>query len=663
MVRSLVILLSALCLSAASFAQQTQAGGNALGNAASRYLRDAAASHIAWRPWGQAAFDVARKSDRPIFLTLGYASSWDSHCQQHEVFNNAQVSDSLNGYFIPVLVDRFEHPEVAEAFDTLQRSMSGTSTIPSSFVLTPSLEPFAVTGSLAPREFGVWLATSESRWTNQREAAIAEARTNLVKAHLLGERRNPGIVDASTLDAVVANIARSFDPKLPRPTSVSFALRHATVTDNKAVRAAVIDALRTAARSTLRDQVGGGFHRGPGLFEKTLADQAVMAALYLDAWKLTRDPEFENVVRTTLDYVIRDIQRPRGGFLAAQDAHSLVPGQGPEFVNGVFYLWSKEEITRVAGPDAAPKILRLYGIAQAERNLPVGAERAEPDLQPILARLLDYRQKRPEPFREFSELSGWNGLMVSALARAGAAFGERAYVDAATVAARTVVARLWNDKKKTLHRSDAATAPTLEALSEDYAMLVQGLLDLFESTYDVKWLELAKTIQKRQDELFWDASAGRYSTGSSLPESLRGLLVENDEETPSVNGLTAANLLRLAMLTGNESWRARPAAIFQSFGGRLRTDGGRMPVLASALSMSFATPRVVVVTGDPRRKHSHDALRGIHERWEPLQAVVFVPEKGIERARITAALPFTALPPDPERVLTYVCENGECRKQ
>lgn len=663
MVRNLLTLAIALCLAASARGQQTSAAGNALGSSASRYLRDAAASQIAWRPWGQAAFDAAKKAGRPIFLSIGFASSWDSFRLHQEVFNNAEIADSLNGYFIPVLVDRFEHPEVAEAFDTLQKSMSGTTTIPSSFILTPSLEPFAVAGLMAPREFAVVLATSASRWANQREAAEAEARANLVKAHLLGEQRAPGDVDASVLKAVVENVAGAFDPKLPRPATVSFALRYANATDNNAVRAAALESLRTIARLPVRDQVGGGFHRAPGVFEKTLADQALMAMAYLEAWQFTRDAEFETVVRTTLNYVIRDILRPKGAFLAAQDAHSLVPGQGPEFVNGVFYLWTKDEIVELVGRDAAAKVFRAYGITESAGNVPSGAERIDPDLQPVLDKLLEYRQKRPEPFREFSELAGWNGLTISALSRAGAVLGEQRYVDAAKLAANTIVTRLWNDKKKTLYRSDAATAAVIEATSEDYAQLVQGLLDLFESTSDVKWLELAKTLQQRQDALFWNTNTGRYATGSSLPESLRGLLVESDDVTPSVNGTAAANLLRLAMLTGNETWRARPNMIFQSYGSRLRNHGAQLPALASALSMSYATPRVVIVTGDPRSKAVLDLRRSIHERWEPLRAVVFVPEKGSERARITAALPFTAVPPDPEQPLTYVCEKGECRKR
>ena len=215
-----------------------------------------------------------------------------------------------------------------------------------------------------------------------------------------------------------------------------------------------------------------------------------------------------------------------------------------------------------------------------------------------------------------------------------------------------VSTKLWNAKKKTLERSESHTP----ALAEDYAMLVQGLLDLFESGHDVRWLELAIALQQRQDTLFWDASLGRYTTGMSIPETLRGLLSERDDETPAANSVAATNLLRLAALTGNEAWRTRPAMIFQSFGGRLRTAGALHPQLAAAYESSLIAPSIVVVVGK-------EVPGEIYERWEPMRAIVLVPRKGNARDRIVRTLPFIgALAGDPEHTVTYVCANGQCRQ-
>ncbi|HYR27247.1 MAG TPA: DUF255 domain-containing protein, partial [Thermoanaerobaculia bacterium] len=453
--------------------------GNAFAGAASRYVRDAESSPVAWKPWGPAAIELARKSNRPLFVSVGFASSYDAFAMHRDAFNTAAIAAALNGEFVPVLLDRFEHAEAAEALDTLQQAMGGALANPSMFVLTPALEPFAQGGPMEARELGAFLAAAATRWANERDAATAEARAILVKAHLLGEQRAPGDTDAATLNAAIESVAQAFKPAAPRPMAISFALRHATATDNRAVRAVALDALRTFAKSPVRDQLGGGFFRAAGEYDKLLSDQALFAMTYLEAWQLTREPEFEQVVRTTLDYALRDLNVTKGGFEATQDAYGLVPVDGrPVFLEGAFYLWSKDELVRLFGADTAAKLMRIFGMAQGTDNLPVLAEEAPEELKPAVAKMLEHRQRRPEPFRDSSHLSGWNGLMISALSRAGAALGEPRYTDAAVAAARAVTTKLWNDKKKILHRGDSASGQVAEATADDHAMLVQGLLDV-----------------------------------------------------------------------------------------------------------------------------------------------------------------------------------------
>jgi uncharacterized protein YyaL (SSP411 family) len=334
------------------------------------------------------------------------------------------------------------------------------------------------------------------------------------------------------------------------------------------------------------------------------------------------------------------------------------------FVEGAFYRWTTDEITRLIGGETARKISTLYPFENgaADRLVlhdPRFLHETYDELAEPLQKLLAIRQKRPAPFREVA-MTGLNGLMISALARASVVLDKPAFLDAAKSAATLASTKLWNAPKKTLYRSESHT----EALAEDYTMLVQGLLDLFQSGYDVKWLELAITLQQRQDQLFWDASAGRYATGASAPEVVRDLINERDDATPAVNSIAAVNLLRLAALTGNETWRTRPAMIFQSFGGRLRTAGALYPQLAAAYETSLITPSTVVVIGDLYKQETRDALHAIHARWEPMRSVVFLPVKGPVRARIIKALPFVgALGADPEHPVTYVCANGECRRQ
>jgi uncharacterized protein YyaL (SSP411 family) len=590
-------------------------------HAQSRYVSDAAGAPVKWEGWGPRAIERATKENRPVFLVVGYASCFECFRIQREAFVDPQVAQSLNLEFVPVLLDRLEYPEVAQSYETLARSMNVSASWPLLLALTPSLEPYAASGPLSAADLKRALALIANRWVQERDAVSAEAHANVLKAR-------------ARLEAFAAPAPE----RRVNPTTISQQLR-AKQTD------VATDALRKLSMSAIHDQLGGGFHRAARddawrqpYFEKLLSDQALLAIAYLEAGQVTRDPEWERVARETLDAAIRDLRHPEGGaFEASQDAHNLVPMQGPEFWNGAFYIWNKYEITRLLGPEGTLKVARAYGVKIGNNVLAVEdpASLRDPAIAPLLAKMLELRQKRPQPFREMNLVSGLNGLMISALARGGAVFGEKKYVDAALLAAQRVTRSLWNAKTQTLLHS-----PGVPATSADYAQLTQGMLDLFEASYDPAWLTLAITLQQRQDQLFWDANAARYTIGSSVPQIISGLLVERDDETPSVNSVAAMNLFRLAMLTGNETWRSRQ---------RIE---------------SASDAKIVAVTGDPRRKSTFDALLAIHQRWEPLRFVLFVPSKGVMRDRMLKALPFTgALASDPENPITYECSGGECRRR
>jgi uncharacterized protein YyaL (SSP411 family) len=655
--------------------------------ASSRYVSDRDGAPIAWQPWGSAALQRATRENRPIFLSVCFAASNDCAAQHRQAFLVGETAETMNAYYVPVLLDSIEYPEIAESYQTLLRSMTGKSGYPANFILTPALEPFVAFGMAEAGELSRTLIINANRWAKERAAVIGEAKTNVEKARELGEKRTPLTVDNTIIERVVDDIGKRYDatngdfdatpPRRPHPMISSFLLRYAARTKYETIRGVAIDTLRKLATSPIRDQLGGGFHRASKdaawkepYFEKMLSDQALMALAYIDAAQITNDPDLVYVARNTLDAAVRDLPNVKGGgFDAAEDAYSLIPGQGPEAVDGAFYLWTTDYVTQAMGKDASGKIFRVYGIVDGKKNLPVLQDarffgETYDELAEPLGKLLALRQKRPQPFREFTGVAGWNALMVSAFARGAAAFGEQKYLNIAQSAATSLMARLWNAPKRTLYRTDLASAPQIDALSEDYAFVIQGLLDLFEVSYDTRWFDDAVTLQQRQDELFWNASLGRYTTGSSVPATLQGLLQETDDETPSVNAVSAVNLLRLAALTGNATWRARPATIFESFGGRLRANGASLPQLAAAYEMSLIAPQVVIVTGDPRKKETSDTLRAIHARWEPMRTVVFMPVKGPLRDRVTRAIPFTAaLPSDPEQVITYVCGMGECKRR
>jgi uncharacterized protein YyaL (SSP411 family) len=329
------------------------------------------------------------------------------------------------------------------------------------------------------------------------------------------------------------------------------------------------------------------------------------------------------------------------------------------FENGAFYLWTTAEVTHLLGQETASKVVRVFGLKEAEQNrLALAEERfmAETydELATPLQKLLDVRQKRPAPFREVP-IAASNGLMISALARAAAAFGEHRYAEAAGNAGHVLATELWNPKKKTLLRTASGTP----ALAQDYAFVIQGMLDLFDVTWDPRWLDLAVAMQQRQDELFWNASAGRYQTGRSVPEAVAGL-----SRDTTTNAASAVNLLRLAALRGDAAWRERPQMIFESHAGSIAQDGASFVSLAAAYETSLRAPAIEVVVGNISTKATFDVVRAIQERWQPMRAVVVVPAKGYGRDRMLKALPFLGgLAGDPKSPVHYECTKGECRRR
>lgn len=622
-------------------------------DAASRYFADRSGAPVRWERWGGAAFARAVKEKRPVFLSIGFASSYECYRMHREAFLNGENAEVLNTHFVPVLLDRIEHPDVAESFESMARVMSGVTGWPVQLVLNARREPFAAAGFLGAEELNRFLVINANRFVEGPEGFVP-----------------PAVLKPAApfdVEAVVDAIGKTYDPghggfggipRHARPMTLSFLLRYAGRTKHEGVRGVAIETLKKLAISPLRDQIGGGFHRATRdagwrepYFEKMLPDQALLTVAYLEAWQQTDDPQMAWLTRTTLDYVLRDLRGTRGAFDASQDAYNFVPLHGPELVNGNFYQWRKDEIARLVGRERASTIFMLYGMKDGVENLPALGEwrflaETHDSLAAPLAKMLDVRQKRPEPSREFNVIAGWNGLMISALSRAGAALGEKAYVDAATSSAAAVTASHWNPKTRRLLRSEGN-----EALSEDYAFLVQGLLDLFDASYEVRWLELAITLQQRHDELFWDPAEGAYSKDA-------------DDDVPSASSVAALNLLRLAALTGNEAWRMRPAVIFQAFGGRVRANGAAWAQLASAYELSLVAPRIVVVTGPPRAKATFDLLQSYAMKPEPMRALLFVPDKGAARERIVRVLPFLrALEPDPEAPVAHVCAAGECSRE
>ncbi len=672
----------------------------------SRYLIEHADGPVQWYPWGSEAFAKAQREAKPIFLSIGYASCHWCHVMDRESFRSPAVAEVLNRDFVPILVDREEHPDVDAAYITfVEAATGGSAGWPANLILTPDLRPLTGASYMPPETLQRLLAAIAGQWQSDRPRLLAGGDQLLTLARTLGEpAAAPADVPPEAL-ATVLNQARDvYDrprggfgsgAKFPQPMLLDFLLRYSLRPNDVDARSIAVATLHAMADGTLHDQVGGGFHRytvDPDWrlphFEKMLYDQALLTIVYTEAWQITKDDSFRDVARDTLGYALRDLKTPKGAaFESSQDSESLIPRGGrPQSVEGVFYAWSEGELRRLLGRDAdlaayyygikpggnVPEQLDPRGELRGLNLLSVVHSRAmarnefgltdaalDEKLAQVRARMLEARSKRPQPFRDDKIVAGWNGLMISALARAGLAFDEPLYTGSAERAAAAVTSQLIDAKTRRLYRTARAGKAGIDALPEDYAYLIQGLLDTFEASYDVRWLELAIELQQKQDELFWDGS--RYTSGKSLPEALRGLAAESDSPLPSANAVSAMNLLRLGEMVDSAPWREKSGAVFRSFAARLQSSPIDLAAMASAYFSSMATPKQIVVSGEARSDAGHALMRPIGETFL-LHRVVMVARTDAARQRLAQYVPVVAeMKPIEKKPTAYVCERFVCK--
>jgi hypothetical protein len=422
-------------------------------------------------------------------------------------------------------------------------------------------------------------------------------------------------------------------------------------------------------------------------FEKMIYDQAQLAVAFTEAYQLTRTREFGDVARETLDYVVRDMRDAAGGFYSAEDADSAISRSDSRLGEGAFYLWRLDEVQRVLGPDgsfaayyfdlaAEGNLGPAQGGDMARQNALVGShtlqdtakrfalsdQAAAAKVASIRERLTAARASRPRPARDDKIITAWNGLMISAFARAGQVFDEPRYVDAARGAATFLEARVFDAQSGSLKRRFRAGTAEIDALLEDYAFLVQGLLDLYEASFEPKWLALAVRLQETQDRLFWDAADGAYfSTRQDAAHLLARMKEDYDGAEPAANSVSAMNLVRLWQIMEKDDWRVRADATFRALSGRVARSGAAVPQLLAAMDFRRSTPKQIVIAGDRAGTDTHALLRLVHERFIPNKVLALVDE-GPTQAELVRLVPFLGeMSRRDGRATIYVCENYACR--
>jgi uncharacterized protein YyaL (SSP411 family) len=684
--RLLFIPILLILISTSSFA-----ASNHLANEKSRYLLDHAGNPVDWRPWGEEAFEKARREDKPIFLSIGYASCHWCHVMERESFENRAVAELLNTSFVPVLVDREERPEVDATYMTFVEAMTGGGGWPANLVITADRKPLVGATYMPPEALSRLLVAVSNQWHDGRDTLLqsSDQMIEVVRSMNAADKAAADAPGAPVLDATFEQIRTAYDaehggfgtggPKFPQPLLVDFLLRYGQRTGNETARTVALKTLDAMARGSIYDQIGGGFYRYTTdadwrvpHYEKMLYDQALNAIAYTEAWQVTHDERYAAVVRGTLACVLRDMRQQNGAFDSGLDADSPSMKEGTkEQVEGAVYFWTPAEIASVIGTKDAGVIAYYYGIdgdsklpylahSASETREKFGRTKAELDNTLTAARrkLLAYRERRPQPARDDKVVTGWNGLMISALARAGAALDEPRYTEAAAQAAAFVEARLYDAKAKKLYRRFRGGSAGIDALPEDYAMLIQGLLDAYEASFDIRLLDFAVDLQQRFDERFWSGKDGRYvSTGAPVA----GVISEADSPIPTANSLAVGNLLRLGEITDSAAWRARALMILRSYGGRMSSSPVELVQLVSALSSTLTPQKQIVLAGDPRKPGTRALLRVVNERFLP-NRILLLADSGPSQKRLGHWLPFVAaMKPIGGQPTAYICEHYTCK--
>jgi hypothetical protein len=650
---------------------------NRLTNETSPYLLQHADNPVDWYPWGEEALALARAEDKPILLSVGYAACHWCHVMEHESFEDEQTAALMNERFVCVKVDREERPDVDGLYMEAVVSLTGSGGWPMTVFLTPGGCPFWG-GTYFPPEprFGmpsfrqVLLAIDEAY--RARRGDLERQANELVGTIRRTSERRPSTdpLTSGLLTGAVSALRAQFDPvhggfggapKFPPASTLEFLLRMHHRTGDEGALEMVRLTLDKMAAGGMYDQLGGGFHRYAvdaiwlvPHFEKMLYDNALLASAYLHAWVVTGEERYRRVVEETLDYLVRDLRLPEGGFASAQDADTA----GEE---GLTYVWALDQLHRLLEPDEAELVIRRYGVT-ARGNFEgatilslvddVGDDDGKLDL--ARAKLLVARMRRPQPLRDDKALAGWNGLALAAFAEAGRRLDRADYVDVAEALARFLLETL-SDERGRLRRSYREGVAKIDAYLEDYANVANGLLELYVATAELRWLEEARRLAGLAVELFGDPEYGGFFVDPAEGERLVARRKElDDHPTPSGNSMLAFVLLRLARLYGDEELAGRAVAVFRLARSLLERAPGAVGHLLCALDLHFSPPREIALIGesDPLR---HVALGA----FEPNTVFAFARGADDPAAKRVPLLEGKGLVEG--RPAAYVCESFACR--
>jgi hypothetical protein len=686
---------------------------NRLAREKSPYLLQHAHNPVDWYPWGEEAFEKSRIENKPIFLSIGYSTCHWCHVMERESFESEKIAELINREFVPIKVDREERPDVDRIYMTFVQATTGSGGWPMSVWLTPDRKPF-FGGTYFPPEnryghpgFASILSQIAAAWKERRVEIDESAEQVVVQLQQRsavdaeGETR----LDSRALDSGFYAFRRSFDsqlggfggaPKFPRPSVFHFLLRYHARTKNQEALDMVLLTLREMAKGGMNDQLGGGFHRYSvderwfvPHFEKMLYDQAQLAVSYIEAFQITGEAQYAETARRTLDYVLRDMTHPDGGFYSAEDADSVIDPEEPKIKGeGAFYVWAAEEIRERVPSPAADWFCYRYGVAEGgnvandphheftNRNILYQAATIEETAQQFSKSpeeiragiaeaeeiLLAARAQRVRPHLDDKILTAWNGLMISAFALAGAALEEPRYAEAARRAAEFVISRMYDSTTGVLLRRFREGDAAIPGFLDDYAIFSQALLDLYEAQFDPRHFELAVLLTEKQMALFEDRARGAFfSTSGDAPDLVMRVKEDYDGAEPSGNSIALMNLLRLARATDRADFRDSAERTLSAFAPRLAAGPVTLPQMLSALQFHESAPREIVLAGERGAAGTQALVRVLQSKFVPNKVVLLVDPAAPRVVAGSGNPAIQGMGPVDGRAAAYVCANFTCQ--
>jgi len=660
---------------------------NRLVSEANPYLQLHGQNPVDWYPWGEEAFARARREKKPIFLSIGYSTCHWCHVMEEESFDNEEIARLLNRDFVCVKVDREERPDIDAVYIAAVQRLTGNSGWPLTVFLAPDGSPF-YGGTYFPPDDRAGrpgmkrlLATVIASWQKQ-EGAATEAAESLRDALRAAGPIAGGALDEVVLRRAAVHATQLFDstnggfgkaPKFPQPHVVQFLLRYAQRTGDRTARHMALFTLQRMSQGGIHDLLGGGFHRYATdaawrvpHYEKMLLDQATIASAYVEAARITRSAEYISPASETFAYVLRDLRSPQGPFYTAEDAQS----EGQE---GKYYLWTRAEVLQAVGPEDGPWVADFFGLADnqgpAPLSIPVPAEdflrqrgmSTETFMKKILrvrAALLAVRGQRTRPSRDEKILAGWNGMMIAALADAGAQWNQPEYLEAAKRAATWILEHMQPNGR--LHRSWVKGKLGTPGFLEDYAYLAYGLQRLFEATGEPRWLEESDRLLASMLRLFWDNEKNTLRfTASDHERLVAPPWVIEDTAAPAPSSVAALALLRAGHLQQNAQYQERGRAVLVANSGDIAKAPTAYMFALLALDFALGPRQEIVVVGPPKREDTVALWKTVQQAYLP-RAVLVLHDP--QDRRTQALLPFLSRQPMQRgKATAYVCQNFTCK--